>query len=70
MRETRNPYLNAVHFESDSGVSVQMKTVWEIANKALTQIVSELPEEARTHDVVKRVLTEASQQLNGIAVKL
>lgn len=44
--------------------------MWDIANKALTGIVSELPEEARTHDVVAEILKECTRQLNGAHVSL
>ncbi len=64
------PYVDGYYFESESGEIVQMKSIWEIANKALAQIVSELPKEARTHDVVAKVLKETELQLKGINVSL
>lgn len=64
------PYMDGYRFGSDSGESIQMKTIWEVANKALSLILSELPEEARTNDVVKEVLEEIKKQLNGIKVRL
>lgn len=64
------PYVDGYYFESESGETVQMKSIWEIANKALAQIVSELPKEARTHDVVAKVLKETELQLKGINVSL
>lgn len=70
MIQIKNPYLPGAYFESESGESIELSKVWTIANKTLAGIVSELPEEARTHDVIARVLKEASQQLNGIKVSL
>ena len=64
------PYVDGYYFESESGEIVQMKSIWEIANKALAQIVSELPKEARTHDVVAKVLKETELQPKGINVSL
>lgn len=70
MIQIKNPYLSGVFLETESGEIIELKDIWEIANKALAGIISELPEEARTHDVISRVLTEASQQLRGIKVSL
>ena len=70
MRTTECPYTDGYHFESDSGKSIQMKVIWEIANRVLMQIVSELPEEAQTHDVVTKVLNEAEMQLRGAKIIL
>ncbi len=64
------PYVDGYHFESDSGKSIQMKTIWGVANKALSLILSELPEEARTHDVVELAIEEIGKQLNGANVSL
>lgn len=47
-----------------------MNKIDAIAKEIITRIVSELPEEARTHDMVLFVLKETKEKVDGMKVKL
>ena len=55
---------------SNNGEGIEGEKVDEIARKAIEAILSELPEEVRTYDIVKTILDEMLYQLNGINVSL
>jgi len=46
-------------------VVIDSDFVDRIAEKAVDKVLSELPEEARTHDVAKHILKKASEQLGS-----
>jgi hypothetical protein len=56
--------------ESISGVKIEEDKIDSIARKAIKTIVSELPEEAQTLDVIQYVLKAAKEQANGCRIRL
>lgn len=55
---------------SNNGNGIEGEKLDEIARKAIETILSELPEEVRTYDIVNMILEEAKYQLNGMNVSL
>ena len=55
---------------SNNGNGIEGEKLDEIARKAIETILSELPEEVRTYDIVNTILEEAKNQLNGMNVSL
>lgn len=55
---------------SNNGNGIEGEKLDEIARKAIETILSELPEEVRTYDIVNTILEEAKYQLNGMNVSL
>lgn len=55
---------------SNNGEGIEGEKIDKIARKAIEMILSELPEEVRTYDIVNTILEEAKHQLNGMNVSL
>ena len=55
---------------SNNGNGIEGERLDEIARKAIETILSELPEEVRTYDIVNTILEEAKYQLDGMNVSL
>lgn len=55
---------------SNNGNGIEGEKLDEIARKAIETILSELPEEVRTYDIVNTILEEVKYQLDGMNVSL
>lgn len=66
-REVRKVYTGRIVL-SNNGNGIEGEKLDEIARKAIETILSELPEEVRTYDIVNTILEEAKYQLNGMNV--
>lgn len=53
-----------------SGVSIDKHKIDDIAEKTLTQIMSELPEEARTYDLIFYILEQIKIRVKGSKIRL
>lgn len=60
--------MSGRHVESISGVWVDEDEIDKVADCALQKILSMLPEEARTADIVKYVLERAKRKTDGARV--
>ena len=55
---------------SNNGNGIEGEKLDEIARKAIETILSELPEDVRTYDIVNTILEEVKYQLDGMNVSL
>lgn len=62
--------MNLITVVSKSGVRLNEGVIKEVAVKALKTILSELPEEARTYDMVFRTIDQTKEALEASGVKL
>ncbi len=53
-----------------SGVSIDKNKIDDIAEKILVQIISELPEEARTYDLIFYILKQIKIRVKGSKIRL
>lgn len=58
------------YVETPSGKRVKMSIIEEAAYDALETVISVLPEEAQTYDMILYVLNTAEEKLKGIRVRL
>lgn len=58
------------YVETLSGKRVKMSIIEEVAYDSLETIMSVLPEEAQTYDMILFVLNMAEEKLKGIRVRL
>lgn len=55
---------------SNNGNGIEGEKLDKIARETIETILSELPEEVRTYDIVKTILDEMLYQINGMKVSL
>lgn len=68
-REVRKVYTGRT-VVSNNGNGIEGEKLDKIARETIETILSELPEEVRTYDIVNTILEEAKYQLNGMNVSL
>lgn len=56
--------------QSISGITMDLNRIDDIAEKVLSQIMFELPEEAQTYDMALYILKRAKIKVKGMQVKL
>ena len=62
--------LTGVIVIANNGNSIEGEKLDKIAKKVIQTMLSELPEEVQTYDVVKKILDEAKYQVDGMKVSL
>ena len=68
-REVRKMYTGR-YVISNNGNGIEGEKLDKIARETIETILSELPEEVRTYDIVKTILDEMLYQINGTKISL